>query len=177
MYFAGTYGLCVTWDSNGTASTRPITDMGGAHRPAFRLHSLFQGKIMKKLISTTVSCIVAGLALTAFDVSAASIRVECEQRGVQRSTISVDGKNLPALAAGQYSAQAVSGPNTARTGGLPLVLGEVEADFDSDRGDIAEGATAISGNFIVNGSVTGKILLPDGTTLIADTVACRVRNR
>ena len=133
---------------------------------------------MKKLISTTISCIVAGLALTAFDVSAASIRVQCEQRGMERSTISVDGKNLPALAAGQaYSAQAVSGPNTANTGGLALVRGEVEADFDSDRGDIAEGATKINGAFIVNGSVTGKILLPDGTTLIADTVACRVRNR
>lgn len=133
---------------------------------------------MKPLISTTVSCLVAGLTFAAFDVSAATIRVQCEQRGIERSKISVDGQSLPPLAASQlYRAQVVSGPNLATSPGLPLVRNEVEADFDSDPVDIAEGATAIVSTFIVNGSVTGKILLPDGTTLIADTVACRVRNR
>lgn len=30
---------------------------------------------------------------------------------------------------------------------------------------------------IVGGQLTGKILRPDGSTLVLDTVACRVRSR
>ena len=132
----------------------------------------------KTIVSTAVGCLVAGLAFAAIDASAATIRVECEQRIAERSKISVDGHKLAPLPAGQmYRAQVVSGANSATSPGEALVGDEVEFDFDSDRGDIAEGAVAIPANFIVNGNVTGKILAPDGSTVISDTVACRVRNR
>jgi hypothetical protein len=133
---------------------------------------------MKPVISTIASCLLASIAFAAIDASAATIRVQCEQRGVQRSQISVDGKGLAMLPVGQmYSAQVVSGGNTATAPGEPLIRNEVEFDFDSDHGDIAAGATAIAPDFIVGGSVTGKILAPDGSTVISDTVACRVRSR
>jgi len=133
---------------------------------------------MKAILSTLAGCLTATIALAAIDASAATIRVECEQRGVVRSKISVDGHKLASLPAGQmYTAQVVSGANSATSPGEILVSHEVGFDFDSDPGDIAEGAVAIPPNFIVGGSVTGKILAPDGSTVISDTVACRVRNR
>jgi hypothetical protein len=129
------------------------------------------------MVSTAVSFLVVGVAFAAFDASAATIRVQCEQRGVQRARISVDGNNLVPLPAGQmYRAQVVlvSGLGSATSVGEPLVGDEVGFDFDSNPGDIAAGATAIPRNFI-DGNVTGKILAPDGSTVISDTVACRVR--
>ena len=133
---------------------------------------------MKAIISAVAGCLVASVAFAAIDASAATIRVQCEQRGTERSKISVDGQKLAPLPTGQmYRAQVMSGANSATSPGEPLEGNEVEFDFDSDRGDIAEGAVAIPATFIVNGNVTGKILAPDGSTVISDTVACRVRNR
>ena len=133
---------------------------------------------MKKPIPAFLSCLVAGVSLVAIDASAATIRVQCEQRGVQRSSISVDGNGLSALPSGQmYRAQVVSSGNVATSNGTPLDGDEVEFDFDSNPADVAAGDTGIGTRFIVGGTVTGKILMPNGTTLIADTVACRVRNR
>ena len=132
---------------------------------------------MRTIVSTAVGCLVASLAFAALDASAATIRVQCEQRGVQRSRISVDGDKLSPIA-GQYRAQVVlvSGLGSATSAGAPLVGDQVEFDFDSNPGDIAAGATAIPRDFI-DGNVTGKILAPDGSTVISDTVACRVRSR
>ena len=132
---------------------------------------------MKAIISTVAGCLAATVAFAAIDANAATIRVECEQRVAERSKVSVDGHKLSPLPAGQmYRGQVVSGANSATSPGEKLAGDEVGFDFDSDRGDIAEGAVAIPANFIVNGNVTGKILAPDGTTVISDTVACRVRN-
>ena len=87
------------------------------------------------IISTAVSCLVASAALAAFDASAATptIRVQCEQRGVERAKISVDGDNLASIA-GQYRAQVllVSGLGSATSAGATLVGDEVEFDFDSN---------------------------------------------
>ena len=132
---------------------------------------------MKTIISAAVGCLVASAAFAAFDVSAATIRVQCEQRGIQRAKISVDGNDL-APVAGQYRAQVVlaSGLGSATSAGATLVGDEVEFDFDSNPADIAAGATAIPRNFI-DGNVIGKILAPDGSTVISDTVACRIRSR
>lgn len=133
---------------------------------------------MKRPIPAFLSCLAAGVFLVAIDASAATIRVQCEQRGVQRSKISVDGNDLSSLPAGQmYKAQVVSNGNVATSNGAPLDRGEVEFDFDSNPADVAAGATGIGTTFIMGGTVTGKILMPNGTTLIADTVACRVRSR
>lgn len=131
---------------------------------------------MNKLSSFTTATLVA--ALSATSASAATIQVQCEQRGLERSRISVDAKALSALPHGlMLKAQAVSGANVATTVAQPLRGDQVEFDFDSNPRDIALGATAIPSDFIVGGNVTGKIMLPDGSTLIADTVACRVRSR
>jgi hypothetical protein len=134
--------------------------------------------MQKKLVSAAIGLIVTGVAFAAFDAAAASVRVQCEQRGITRSRVSVDGKDLAPLPGGQmYRAQVVSGGNVATSEGEPLVRGQVEFDFDSDPADIAAGATPIPSTFAMSGNVTGKILLPDGSTLISDTVACRVRSR
>ena len=133
---------------------------------------------MKLIISTVAGCLATGLTFAAIDASAATIRVKCEQRGTQRADISIDGSNLALLPVGQmYGAQAVSGGNSATSPGEPLVGDQVEFDFSSDRGNIAAGAVPIAPDFIVGGSVTGKILAPNGSTVISDTVACLVRSR
>lgn len=133
---------------------------------------------MNRIKSFTIGTLVAAVAVAAASANAATIQVQCEQRGLERSRISVDGKSLSALPQGlMLKAQAVSGANVATSAAQPLRGDQVEFDFDSNPRDIAQGATGIPSDFIVGGSVTGKIVLPDGSTLIADTVACRVRSR
>ena len=119
--------------------------------------------------------LIAGFALTmlAAQAQAATIRVTCEKRP-DRSVVSVDGNNL---ARGSYTAQVVSGSSTAASPAQATVGDEVEFDFSSQPNDIAAGATPIAATFIVGGRATGKIVDAGGNTVIADTVACRVRNR
>ncbi len=123
---------------------------------------------------TLMASLVAGLMVTAYlpsDAFAETIRVKCETRS-SRSKISVDGKDLTP---GSYRCQTLSGSNQKTTGLQNTVGDEVECDFDSNRGDINAGATAISPSFIQGGQVTGKILDLAGDTVISDTVRCRTR--
>lgn len=122
------------------------------------------------------ACALAALALgfAAEAAAAPLIKVTCEVRGTTRSKISVDGKNL---AAGSYTTVAVSGGNMATSQPEAAVGGEIETDYDSRPGDIKAGAVAIPPTFIVGGSVTGKVVNASGHTVIADTVACRVRSK
>ncbi len=114
----------------------------------------------------------ATLMTSIVTADAASIKVRCEQRA-GRSKISVDGAGL---AAGNYKARIISGANqTTTTAPQASERGQVEFDFDSDRGDIAAGATAISPTFIQGGVVTGKILDANNFTVISDTVKCQAR--
>lgn len=128
---------------------------------------------MKRSTLAVLSCLSAMAATVAIDASAATIRVQCEQRA-NRSKISVDGNNLPA---GNYSAEVVSGNNVARAPAQAAVGDEAEFDFDSNANDVRAGATAVAPNFIQGGQVTGKILNSQGATVISDTVSCRVRRR
>lgn len=128
---------------------------------------------MNRVSFAVLTCLAATMATAAIDASAATIRVQCEQRA-GRSKISVDGNNL---AAGSYRAQVVSGGNSAQSPAQVAVGDEAEFDFDSNPADIAAGATAISSTFIQNGQVTGKIVNSTGATVISDTVSCRVRRR
>ena len=112
-------------------------------------------------------------AALAFNAEAASVRITCEQRGTNRSKISVDGR---ALAAGVYTAQVMSGANSANSkNALSPVGGEAEFDFDSNQRDINAGATEISKTFIQGGMVTGQIFDADGFVVTSATVACRIR--
>jgi hypothetical protein len=122
----------------------------------------------KQILLTSTLC---GVFLVAAmpDADAATIRVRCEKRA-HRSKVSVDGKDL---AAGSYRAKISSGSKSKSSPRQDTVGDEVEFDFDSDPGDIAAGATAISPNFIKNNHVRGKIVNSSGDTVISDTVKCR----
>jgi hypothetical protein len=126
-------------------------------------------------LKAMTASILSGLLLVAVispDADAATVRVKCEKRGTTRSKVSVDGNDL---VPGQYKCRVMSGGNTATTGLKNTIGDELECDFDSNPADIAAGATRISRNFIQGGQVTGKILTPTGSTVISDTVNCRVR--
>ena len=101
-----------------------------------------------------------------------TIRVRCERRGTRRSKASVDGNNL---ASGSYRARLTSGANTATSPARNTVGDEVEFDFDSNRNDIAEGATPIARNFIQGDKATGELLNANGQVVASATVACEVR--
>ncbi|MCX8049481.1 MAG: hypothetical protein N3A55_07455 [Methylohalobius sp.] len=105
------------------------------------------------------------------DASGTKILVICERRS-NRSKISVNGKNL---IPGAYSAVVNSGTNTASAPLQSTSGDEVEFDFDSDPGDIAEGATAIAPDFI-QGTVSARLLNQRGEVVAAvSNVACLAR--
>jgi hypothetical protein len=89
--------------------------------------------------------------------------LQCEVRS-NRSKISVKGKNL---ASGQYYATVSSGTKNAQSANAAAVGDEAEFDFDSDAGDIAEGATAISTDFIQGAKVSAKLFKVGTTTALA----------
>jgi hypothetical protein len=104
--------------------------------------------------------------------AAPELRVRCEKR-TNRSRISVDGRNVPA---GSYVVKVTSGANTASRN--ESVAGgandEFESDFDSNRADIAQGATKISKTFIVNRQVNVEIT-PDPGFVNQSPYTCTVR--
>lgn len=102
------------------------------------------------------------------------IKVKCERRS-NRSKASVDGNNL---ASGSYRARVTSGGNSVTSPARNTVGDEVEFDFDSNRNDIAQGATPIPANFIVVASgsdVKGEILNASGQVVRTLGVDCRIR--
>jgi hypothetical protein len=78
---------------------------------------------------------------------------------------------------GDYHARITSGANTATSGPQPTVGDEVEFDFDSERDDVAAGATAIAAGFIDGAppQVTGQILDAGGALVAEATVTCEQR--
>ena len=100
---------------------------------------------------------------------AADLRLRCEVRD-DRSKISVDAKNLRP---GEYQAIVKSGSNRRISRWHMSIGDEVEIDFDSDREDIAEGATGISRGFIKNGRTYARIVDRQGFLVADDTVPCR----
>jgi hypothetical protein len=98
------------------------------------------------------------------------VRVRCERR-VGRSKVSVDGSNL---APGSYLARVTSGADTVVASAQPTIGDEVEFDFDSDSGDIAEGATPLPADFIQGTPprATGAILTLSGSVVAEATVDC-----
>jgi len=99
------------------------------------------------------------------------LRVACEQRS-GRSKVSVDARNV---ASGTYQARITSGINSATGAARASIGDEVEFDFDSDRGDVAAGATSIAGTFIQNGAVRGELLNPSGALVLSAVATCSVR--
>jgi hypothetical protein len=68
-------------------------------------------------------------------------------------------------------------PCTATMPARATIGDEVEFDFDSDGGDIGEGAPPIAAGFIQGTppTVTGRLLGPDGGVVAEATVPCQVR--
>ncbi len=125
----------------------------------------------------TLKTLVAAAALTslsfaAFSAAAADVEVRCEKRN-SRSKASVDGSNLRS---GQYRAVLKSGTRTARSSFDQTTGDEVEFDFDSNPNDIAEGASALSANFIVDGRVRGYLVNASNQRVTPIVTAiCRIR--
>ena len=121
--------------------------------------------------------IVGGVSLLlaeAASVNAAvgTLRVRCEVRS-NRSKISVDGKKIKST--GSVTAFVTNTDGLSVTApAKPVVLREVEFDFDSDSGDIAAGATPIPSDFIdcQNPRVTARI--PELN--LQKTATCIVKN-
>ncbi|HSI61410.1 MAG TPA: hypothetical protein VLA16_27875 [Ideonella sp.] len=122
-------------------------------------------------INQALAHALATAALASFSLGAAaqSLEVKCETRS-DRSKASVDGRNL---ASGNYSAVLVSGPNTAQSPYEATRGDEAEFDFDSNRRDIRQGATAIDQDFIVNNRATGRLLDAAGNVVAQRSVKCR----
>ncbi len=124
-------------------------------------------------IVKSLPSLLAAAALCAISagVAAQTIDIKCETRS-NRSKASVDGKNL---AQGNYSAVLTSGANQAQSPYQASVGDEAEFDFDSNRGDIAEGATPIAPNFIKRNRVKGAILDVNGNVVVRGSAICRDR--
>lgn len=123
------------------------------------------------MTKTITAIAIAVLSMASFAAAAQTADVKCETRS-GRSKASVDGKNL---SPGQYSAVLLSGSNVAQSPYEAAVAGEAEFDFDSNRRDINQGATAISSTFIRNNRVTGQILDANGNIVASSKVTCRAR--
>ena len=116
---------------------------------------------------------LASLAFVSFAASAADVEVSCEKRA-NRSKASVDGSNLRS---GQYRAVLKSGTKTKRSPYDQTIGDEIQFDFDSRAADIAEGATAIPADFIVDGRVRGYLVNSDNQRVTPIVTAiCRIRN-
>ena len=107
---------------------------------------------------------------------AATLRVRCERRS-SRSKISVDGNDL-APRNGRFRARVRAAGGTVTSATKRAVGDEVEFDFDSNRNDIAAGATTIPANFIRARSgpdVIGQILNAQGVVVARQGVECSFR--
>jgi hypothetical protein len=94
-----------------------------------------------------------------------------------RSKISVDGRNL-APRNGTFSARVEASGGTAVSGTATAIGDEVEFDFDSNRDDVAAGATQIAPNFIAARSgpdVVAQIRNAQGDVVATASAECEIR--
>jgi hypothetical protein len=124
----------------------------------------------KKLVAAATA---ASLMLAAFSAGAADVEVRCEKRSA-RSSASVDGSNL---ASGAYRAVLKSGTKIARSPFAETIGDEAQFDFDSKNTEVAEGATSIPIDFIVDGRVRGYLVNTEGVRVTPVVKAiCRIRS-
>ncbi|MFN2566453.1 MAG: hypothetical protein ABR499_15765 [Gemmatimonadaceae bacterium] len=105
-----------------------------------------------------------------------TLRLRCEVRP-GRSKISVDGNNLSSRNA-TFSARVTASGGTVVSGLATAIGDEVEFDFDSERDDIAQGATAISATFITaraGPDVVAEILNAQGQVVVQAGAECEFR--
>jgi hypothetical protein len=105
-----------------------------------------------------------------------SIRLRCERRS-DRSKISVDGRDLSPRG-GTFRARVRAAGGTATSGTRRAVGDEVEFDFDSDPGDVREGATRIAASFIrarAGADVVAELLNLAGNVVASRGADCEFR--
>jgi hypothetical protein len=106
----------------------------------------------------------------------ATLRVRCERRS-DRSKISVDANNVVPRN-GTFRARVRAAGGTRTSAPKRAVGDEVEFDFDSERDDIAAGATPIPANFIQRRDgpdVIGVLLNAQGQVVVRRGVECEFR--
>jgi hypothetical protein len=135
--------------------------------------STMKGHSMRAVSTAMAVGAMVTLLAMPFDADAASARVKCRVKG-DRTQISVDGRSLPA---GTYTASVDS--TTDGAGAVPsnnsvtLPPGnEAEFDFDSDAGDIAEGATPLPAGFATVGGSIVWTIQQGGLAFLSGTQAC-----
>jgi hypothetical protein len=121
--------------------------------------------------------IVGGMSLLLAEAATANaavgtLRVRCEVRS-NRSKISVDGKKIKSTGNVTAVVTNTDGISVAADPKL-IVLKQVEFDFDSDSGDIADGATPISPNFIDRNNPHVTASIPE--LGLSKTATCKVKN-
>ena len=119
----------------------------------------------------------ATLATASVTSLAATLRVRCEARRNSRSKISVDGNNLSPRN-GRFRARVRAAGGSVTSAARRAIGDEAEFDFDSDRGDIARGATRIPARFIAARSgpdVIGELLNAQGRVVARQGAECRFR--
>lgn len=120
--------------------------------------------------------IVGGMSLLLAEAATANaavgtLRVRCEVRS-NRSKISVDGKRIKST--GSVTAVVTNTHGFSLTADpKPIVLKQVEFDFDSDSGDVADGATQIPSDFIDRNDPHVTASIPELS--LSKTVACKVK--
>jgi hypothetical protein len=127
--------------------------------------------------SCPVTVDLPSLATASVTSLASGLRVRCEARGSSRSKISVDGNNVSPRN-GSFRARVRAAGGTVTSAAKRAVGDEVEFDFDSDRGDIARGATRVPARFIVARSgpdVIDELLNAQGRVVARQGVECRFR--
>jgi hypothetical protein len=152
-----------------------------------RLSAALRGLVGTGLITIAAACSgdlttptdgSTGTIAEAGSVSAlaGSLRVRCERRS-GRSKVSVDGNNLSPRN-GTFSARVRAAGGTAISAARRAVGDEAEFDFDSNRNDIAAGATRISPTFIARQAgpdVVGEMLDSRGGVVASQGVECSIR--
>ncbi|KJV07937.1 hypothetical protein [Methylocucumis oryzae] len=121
------------------------------------------------------------IALTSFSImmalsinSHAGQLLKCEKRttGRERSRISVNIEDQTPGAL--YTALVTSKTNTAQSTRAANFAGKAEFDFDSNRKDVAAGATQITKNFI-DGTVSVMVTDALGNVVEQDTMTCKIK--
>jgi hypothetical protein len=121
------------------------------------------------LISSAILC-----AFMAANADAGQL-LKCEKRvkkSLTRSKISVEVEDQ--VPGALYTAMVSSGANSAQSTLAADNLGVAEYDFDSNKKDIAAGATAIPTTFIT-GDVSVKVTDALGVVVAEDTVSCKMK--
>jgi len=121
------------------------------------------------LVSSAILCTFMAANANAGDL------LKCEKRvskAPARSRISVQVEDQ--VAGALYTAMVSSGTNNAQSTLAADSLGVAEFDFDSNKKDIAAGATAIPAAFI-SGVVSVKVTDALGVVIAEDSATCRIR--